>query len=116
MTDLKNLQVLSQSEHARIHGLNCSEESRQKRRRFGEDNHFYGKKHKPETIEKFKVIAKNREPTRTGAVLTKDTCNKISESLKAFYQTKEGALAKKNISKVHKGKNFNKQQPTLGLI
>jgi hypothetical protein len=108
---------LFQSEHARIHGLNCSDESRQKRKRLGEDNHWFGKHHKPETIEIFKEIARNREPTRTGAVLTRDTCNKISESLKAFYQTKEGELAKKNISKVHKGKNFNEnQQPTLGLL
>ena len=56
--EIENLQLMTQSEHARFHGLNTSDEINKKKGRSGEENGMFGKHHKKETIELFKQIAK----------------------------------------------------------
>ena len=46
-------------------GKKTSDESKQKRKRFGEDNHFFGKSHTEETKEKIKNLALSRKYKHT---------------------------------------------------
>lgn len=83
---IENLQLLSQSKHASIHGFNASYESRRKRARYGPQNPFFGKHHTVEAKAKIKEAAKHRKPPRLGAIVTEETRYKQSLSMKRYYQ------------------------------
>lgn len=82
---IENLQLLTQSEHAHIHGINTSAEINKKKGRSGKENGFFGKKHTIETKKKISEKARKRKPARTGAILSEETKRKISISLKKYY-------------------------------
>lgn len=63
-------------------GNKSNEKIKQKQKRYGKDNHFFGKKHKPETIEKLRKSSSNHKHTE-------ETKAKMSQKRKGIKKSED---------------------------
>lgn len=123
---IENLEYVTHSEHAKIHGENYSDETRKNmsERNIGENNPMYGRKHSAETIQKIKnnmSIKTGEEHPMYGKNHTDETKMKISLAKKGKHLSEDHKnklsekLSGRIVKEETKEKMKNKQWFTNGI-